>query len=276
MTTSSPSSPQPSQSTDFGARTIVAAGGALAMVVLAVIVYAVTGMWLPTLIIVLLIPIHVALTITDTNILEEPATAPARAWGELQKLPARRTSQADAPRSGLGAPPVSSGPWVGPASPGSSADMAPKASPTAPYAPPPATTPTPPTTPVHGSPEPYGQQPPTPYAEQSSTPAPATPGTAPAQPSPSAAAPARPVPIGPGLSFDPPGPPGPSVIHGFGSYGGRPTTGSEPAHPQAVPSAEDSGPVATPSTEDAPAQTGLFDGDDFDDPDLTVQRPPRA
>lgn len=166
MTTSSQFAPQPPQSEDVDARTIVAAGGALGMVVLALIVYAVTDMVLPTSIIVLLIPIHVVLTMTDTNLLEDPKTAPFRAWGDLRRLVG--SARATAPAPGAWQPPSAPATWSGPAGP---------------------------------------------------------------------AGPARPVPLGPGLSFDPPGPHGPSVIHGFGSYGGREAAPNPHEAPQPAPEA---------------------------------------
>lgn len=134
MTTPSQSATQPPQPDSFGPRTIVAAGGALAMVVLALIVYAVTGMWLPTLIIVLLIPIHVALTITDTNLLEDPKTAPSRAWSELQKLTGWGTNQGGATQSGAWRSPAASAPWAGPAGPTQPADVAQPGHPGPPHA----------------------------------------------------------------------------------------------------------------------------------------------
>ena len=327
MTTSSQSAAEPPQSDDFGARTIVAAGGALGMVVLALIVYAITDMVLPTLIIVLLIPIHVALAITDTNLLEDPKTAPFRAWGDLQKLVGSATAKTAAPKPGAWTPPPAPTPpsapapapapahWSGPAGPASPTGAVP---PTNPAPPTNLATPADPAPPTWNTPQPVG-----PRGQQPPPPAPTSPSVAPA----------RPISLGPGLSFDPPGPRGPSVIYGFGSYGGRATapnpheapqpapeaspqptpqavpqppevTASQKPRPEpeyeemayeesmtlAKPATEDYSPLEEPASPDAPFAptpdtapvSGLpqwddIDGDHFDDdPDLTIQRPPRT
>lgn len=309
MTSSPQPAPQPAQPTDFGARTVVAAGGALILLVLAVIVYVLTGMWIPVLIIVALIPVHLALAITDTNMLEDPKTAPARAWTSLQTLKGGRSATQPTVGSGVWAPP---GPAARPEGPTPPANAGP---PTSQFPPTTQASPAAPTSPV----QPGAAVPPAPGPHHPPAPTP--------PPAFSGPAPGGPVQLGPGLSYDPPGPHGPSVVHGFGSYGGRPQENSAPApaHEFAEPSAEPWTDVATeppspapaewtpapsqvpaegtspspeedsstrstpevtprampvpPGSEDDPSQWDHVGGnalDDPEDPDLTVPRPPRG
>lgn len=299
---------------NIGARAIVAGGGALLMVVLAVIVYLITGMGIPTFIIVLLIPVHFFFAITDTSVLEDPKTAPVRAWREFTRLFVQAGPTVS---SAWVAPVAQSVPTPGAPTPGApTAGFPTQGSPTPPAA---VIQPAAPLTPP--------AQPHNDYPSRPATPAtPATPAI---------------VHLGPGLSYEAPGPHGPSVVHGFGSYGGRPasdstttpttvlaatattTTRTEPMTTTTPPlTAANEAPSGTPSPAIAPAppqedaislvknraespvnhaleqpptspinppaasssappaeslpQWDDSARDDLDDPDMTIQRPPRS
>lgn len=289
---SSASSADPMQSgqSDFATRIIVAGAGAVIMLIAGFIALEVSSSWIPMIIIVLLVVVHVILSLSDTYLLEDPKNAPSRAIAGLKNLTGGTAT-------GAGAAPGAA-PASGPA---------PQA-----FAPP---TQTPP------------QTPPSPQAPHSATP----PGPHPAPPQAAPQAPPAPhqgpgvaqssgsIPLGPGLSFDPPGPDRPSVIHGFGSYGGpKPDTAAPPTPSQPaadIPSTTTNSPAAAAPTDgfapprpaadvpdraanadkadgDHPADASVPSGppsqfsgtpqwefdddDDVDDPDATIQRPPRA
>jgi hypothetical protein len=178
-------SPQAHRPSDLTARILVAAGGAVILLLLAV-VGAATSWWFTGVAILILIPVHAILAITDTSLLEKPASAPSRAIAELRRMSDGRGATGPGPTG-----------WSAPASGGR----------------------------------------------------PSTPG----------------IPMGFGRSFDPPTPGGPSVVHGFGSYGARPR-GTAPTPTPPPPAPEPPPPAPTP-----PVSTP----DPDDDPDLTIQRPPR-
>ena len=233
------SSPQAYRPDDFSGRMLVAGAGALALLVLALIAFGVVNSWIPGVLIILLIPVHVALSITDTNVLDNTGKVPARVLAELKRL-----------------------------FPGSSAM--------------PAHHSQPPAAPSHIN----GPQHPSATPSGTAFSGSAFPGTAftdtafpgpPPSPPPLDAGhppPSRPIPLWSGHSFDPPGPHGPSVVHGFGSYGKRNTDtapASDPGQPPTPTYAD--GPVPDTNHDDNHDQD---DGPDHDDdPDMTIQRPTR-
>lgn len=284
-------SPAPYRPDNFTERIIVTAASAFILLILAIIGFNIVDSWIPGVLILLLIPVQVVCAITDTYIMEDPGNAPSRAIAELKRLfPGKSGGLNGGHASGPGA-------YGGVATAGAVLDAPPTG------APPPANAP-------HSAAPQYGAPPGTTAAGGAPYNGPPPAGHVP---------PSGPVPLWPGHSYDPPGPHGPSVIHGFGSYGTRdvhttvePTPHrTEPAPPAAAPAAPlqprerepltpDSALFAAPSTADpwppkesvpatevmpasptdAPTQQPQWDipdgDDDFDDPDLTIPRPPRA
>jgi hypothetical protein len=255
---------------DLSARILVAAGGALLILVLALVGFAVSDSWFPGTVALLLIPVHVVLAISDTNVLEDPARAGDRAVSELRRLAGGGVLGAGF--ANPGATPGRTGPWTA-------------AGQTAPTWDPP---------PAPGGPGAGGSGP-APQAWESDpgwesgpgwdsgwAPAPGPgpagePGGVPPQapsrpngPRPGASIPATRddvgppppatgrIPLGADRGFVPPSATGPSTLYGFGSYGARDTVDDEAPAERVEPPADD----PTPSNPD-------------DDPDMTIQRPPR-
>lgn len=223
-------SPQAYRPDDLAARAMVAAGGAFLILVLAVIGFGVSDSWLPGVLALLLIPVHVVLAITDTNLLEDPKNAGARAVVELRRLAGGGVVGSGFTSTG-GAP----GSPVHQSSSGRASDS---------WGPAPA----PGSTGAGGWPDAPGWE--------------STPSGHPARTGESASPSPR-IPLGPDRGFEPPGPGRPSTLYGFGSYGARdhqPRPATAPVDP----------PVGERDETTEPERHH-----DDDDPDMTIQRPPK-
>ncbi|PAY21813.1 hypothetical protein CEY15_16810 [Dietzia natronolimnaea] len=241
-------SPQAYRPDDLAARSIVAAGGAFVILVLAVIGFAVSDSWLPGILALALIPVHVILAITDTDVLDDPKNASSRAVTELRRL--------------AGGGVLGSGftqPGGGPQKQGFARDIGPAPTPF-----------TPPPPPGDGGSEGWPAAPgwesgagwaPEQGPRNTGQPG-AAPPSSPGAPNPPSSGPmARPsrVPLGPDRGFEPASADGPSTLYGFGSYGARNAAGSE----------------ETPDRSPQPPAEPIHEFPDHDDPDMTIQRPPR-
>ena len=69
---------------DFVDRVIVAVGGGVLIFILALVAFGTS--WIPGLLILALVPVHLVLAITDTSVFEDPKTVPHRALTELRRL----------------------------------------------------------------------------------------------------------------------------------------------------------------------------------------------
>ncbi|MFN3600878.1 MAG: hypothetical protein ACK4UY_05755 [Dietzia sp.] len=235
-------SPQAYRPDDLTARIIVAAGGAFVILVLAIIGFAVSDSWIPGTLVLFLIPVHVVLAITDTDVLDDPRNAGARATTELRRLAGGGVLGSGFTHPGGAPPSVDQGGHV--------------PAPTA-WGPPPATNGSGAGDwPVDPGWESERESVPESEAGRESPPTDRPSHTiAPAPPSPR-------IPLGADRGFEPPGPGRPSTVHGFGSYG------TQDHHPR--PAAEPSDPPVS-----GRAETAEPESHHDDDPDMTIQRPPK-
>ena len=251
---------------NLNARIIVASGGALIILVLAVIGFAISDSWIPGTVALLLIPLHIVSAITDTTVLDDPRNAGTRAVTELRRLagggvlgsgftnsartpgpPAQRGNSSSMPTP-WGPPPGPGGPGAGerPAAPGWESDAGWASAPGWDSAAGPG--PGPASAPAAASPTASGV---------TNGPASISP-TGPHRPADGTTARPPRIPLGPDRGFEPPSATGPSTLYGFGSYGARDTADPEP------PVERLERPTDNP-----------VDVDPEDDPDMTIQRPPR-
>ena len=105
--------PQPTaRPADLPMRMAIAGIGAMVVLGAAVAAFVACASWIPGVLVLALIPVHVLLSVTDTNLLEDPNTVPARVAAELRLL----AGGGPGPGFSATAPPSTMGPsTMGPA-----------------------------------------------------------------------------------------------------------------------------------------------------------------
>jgi hypothetical protein len=232
---------------DLPDRIVIAAGGGVLLFVLALVAF--SRSWIAGLLVLALVPVHVLLAITDTAVFEDPKTVPKRALAELGRLTGSGAA---------GAGFASAGGYAGyPAQP-------------------------------PGGPVPWGQGPPpggqgpAPWGQDPRQWGTAQSGAAPwAHPS-GTPGPASPTPYAPGSGWPPPsaqadasGSPDPAVSPDDApSHGGflPPERAADIARSESEPPESRAEAAAGDQFDDA-GDDQPYDADD--DPDATIQRPPR-